>query len=172
MLGPGFLLSRSSVSVLWPLLQESLCNPRELTTCIRLLAMAAVVLRQFPVKLPSGQYTETLRVERLQQDLNNEMANILENLPQYQAYAKIIDESLGTQLVWKSHIQTYPLPSPLRGAEIEQSLLEKSHIFCKERTLIEEEIQKRQERWLTISRPQSPNGRQTPPPSEPPPTRG
>ena len=145
---------------------------RQLTTCMRLLSMAGTMLPYFPVKVASGQYTQTLKMERTQQDLNNEMAKILGDLPQYQAYVKMIDESLGTQLVWKSHMQTYPLPSPIRSAEIEQVLIEKSHQYCKERSLIDEEIRKRQERWLTISRPQSPTGRQTPPASEPPPTRG
>jgi hypothetical protein len=121
------------------------------------------VLAKEPIKVPSGKYTETLKVERTQQDLINEMAMELASLPQYTAYAKLIAEQNGVQRVLKHKIQTLPLPPAVRGAEIEASLIEKSHVLCKERELIEAEIQARQDRWR-------PRPTQQPPDEPPPPT--
>jgi hypothetical protein len=104
-------------------------------------------------------------VERTQQDLVNEMAQELSSLPQYTAYAKLIAEQNGVQRVLKHKIQTFPLPPAVRSAEIEASLLEKSHVLCQERELIEEEIRERQERWRP--RPTEEQGRreaEAPPP--------
>jgi hypothetical protein len=129
--------------------------------CLRFSPSA---LAKEPVKVPSGKYTETLIVERTQQDLINEMAMELASLPQYTAYAKLIAEQNGVQQVLKHKIQTLPLPQALRGAEIEHALLEKSHALCKERDAIEAEIRERQERWRPRSTQQ--------PPDEPPPPTG
>jgi hypothetical protein len=121
-------------------------------------------LEDAPVKLPSGKYNETLRVERTQQDIINEMAIELASLPRFTAYAKIIDEQSGRQKVLKSKIQTLPLPKVLRGAEIETSLIEKSHVLCTERGRIDEEIRQRQEKWRETE-----SQRKSEPPEEPPP---
>jgi hypothetical protein len=127
------------------------------------LCNAPKVLRESPVKTPSGKYTETLKVERTQQDLINEMAMELASLPQYTAYAKLIAEQNGMQRVLKHKIQTLPLPPVVRGAEIEDALLEKSHVLCQEREAIEAEIRERQDRWR-------PRPTQQPPDEPPPPT--
>jgi hypothetical protein len=121
------------------------------------------ILAQQPFKVPSRKYDETLKVERTQQDLVNEMAQELSNLPQYTAYAKLIDEQNGVQRVLKHKIQTFPLPPAVRGAEIETSLIEKSHVLCKERELIEGEIRERQDRWRL--RPPQQQETEPPPPT-------
>jgi hypothetical protein len=86
------------------------------------------LLAKEPIKVPSGKYEETLRVERTQQDLINETAMELSALPRFTAYAKAIEEQSGTQMVWKRKIQTLPLPSPLRGAESEAIARENGHL--------------------------------------------
>jgi hypothetical protein len=127
---------------------------------------APLILMGSSIKVPSGRYDETLKVERTQQDLINEMAMELSSLPRFQAYAKIIDEQDGVQRVLKHKIQTLPLPSALRGAEIEACLIEKSHGLCKERELIEAEIWERQAQW----HPRPENEPQQPPEEPVPPT--
>jgi hypothetical protein len=129
-----------------------------LTYCFR---QVPLILLRAPIKVPSGKYDETRKVERTQQDLINEMAMELASLPQYTAYAKLIAEQNGMQRVLKHKIQTLPLPPAVRGAEIEVSLMEKSHVLCQERELIEWEIRERQDRWRLRSPEQ--------PPEEPPP---
>jgi hypothetical protein len=56
------------------------------------------MLAQQPMKVPSGKYVETLKVERTQQDLNNDMVQELLDLQPHTAYVK----SAG----WKGKIQT------------------------------------------------------------------
>jgi hypothetical protein len=124
------------------------------------------LLAKEPIKVPSGKYEETLRVERTQQDLINEMAMELSSLPRFTANAKVIEERDKTQLVHKQQIQTLPMPPVQQSiATIEPRLLAASHQLCKERDAIEDEIRQRQDRW----RNRQPPPRQ-PPPSEEPPT--
>jgi hypothetical protein len=128
-------------------------------------------LEDEPIKVSSGKYDESLKVERTQQDLINEMAMELSSLPRFTAYAKAIEERKGTQLVWKRRIQTLPLPPErrARGVDSETMALENSHRFCKERDQIEEEIRKRQEPWRNgrgSGQPPSQQRRKPPPTSE------
>jgi len=114
-------------------------------------------LDEDPIKIPSGRYVETLRVERTQQDLNNEMANELSNLPRYQAYVKLIDESGGKQIVRTHRMQTHPLPA-ITDPNGEVQALTNGHSLCKTRIDIEAEIRERQSRWNRGSGP--PRGRE------------
>jgi len=151
-----------------PALKRVYWQKREMTSFIDwCFWVAPLYLAAAPVKLPSGKYDETLKVERSQQDLINETAMELVSLPPFHAYAKIIDQASGIQQVFKHKIQTLPLPEVLRGAEIEASLIEKSHVLCQDRELIEEDIRQRQEKWRT--RPG--NEPEKPPEEPPPPTR-
>ena len=110
------------------------------------------ILAKEPIKIPSGKYVETLRVERTQQDLNNEMANALSNLPRFQAYTKIIHESNGQQSVNTHRMQTRSLPAAKNpGAELQA--ITNAHTLCKTRDDIETEIRERQNRWGRGSAP-------------------
>jgi DNA-binding protein H-NS len=110
--------------------------------------VAPRILAEEPIKEPSRKYEETLRVERTQQDLVNEMALKLSRLPRFTAYAKVIEERNGEQLVHTQEIQTLkPPPVQQSIATIEPRLLAASHKLCKERDAIEDEIRQRQDRW-------------------------
>jgi hypothetical protein len=106
------------------------------------------------IKVPSGQYVEKLVSVRLVSDMTNEMAQELANLPQFTAYAKVIDETEGKQIVLKQKIKTLPLPEP-QGKAIEGQALAKAHAESQKRDEIEKEIQKRQDRWRRRNDPPS-----------------
>jgi hypothetical protein len=103
-------------------------------------------LLENPVKIPSGKYVETLKVERTQQDLNNEMVSELVSLPRFQAYVKLIQETDGRQSVATHKIETHPLPEKPES-DIETLVTQSGYDFCKKREDIEAEIRERQNRW-------------------------
>ena len=115
-----------------------------------------------PVKVASGHYDETLRVERTQQDLVNEKAIELSGLPRYTAYAKVLFEKDNKQTVWTGKIYTNPLPPQKNNLEAEA--IKTGHKFSRLRSDIEKQIRERQEKWRVIA-PQT----QSAPPEEPPP---
>ena len=127
--------------------------------CLRALPS---FLARSPIKIQSVQYDEEPKREKTQAELIDEAALELGNLPRYAAYAKVIDESRGEQVVLKQKIKTLPLP-PLHLSDIESRAIENGHSLCKERVHIEEEIRQRQEKW----RRNTPSRR--PPPAEEPP---
>jgi hypothetical protein len=116
------------------------------------------ILANNPIKIPSGKYVETLRVERTQQDLNNEMANDLAKLPRYQVYTKLTDESQGTQIVQTHRIQTHPLPA-ITNADMEAQAIANGHTLGMERDEIDAEIRARQSRWGRGGSPPPQSGR-------------
>ena len=155
----------------------------------------AELLAKEPLKVFSGKYEETLKMERTQADMVNEMAHELTNLARFTAYAKVIEEKGGVQSVLKRKMYTlqmrkmaerYPAPegefrealeaAQKRGfQDAERRLLEKTAAsgMCVARAAIEKEIRARQEPWRGRGRVD------TPPPSksgdlsndEPPPGR-
>jgi hypothetical protein len=105
--------------------------------------------------------------------MTNEMAQELTNLPCFNAYAKVIEEKDGKQIVLKRKIQTIPLSfvPEKTPADIEANTLMQGNVrvtafdmialfegYCQARKDIEEEIKQRLEKWR--------NGRS----DEPPPT--
>ena len=115
------------------------------------------ILAQDPIKIPSGKYTETLRVERTQQDLNNEMVNELTNLPRFQAYAKVSQEGNNQAAINK--MDTYALPDEI-SPDREEQAIKNAHNLCKTREDIDAEIRERQSRWTrgTTPPPQAKTG--------------
>jgi hypothetical protein len=104
------------------------------------------LLAKSPVKIPSGSYNESLRVERPQHDLVTDMVLDLSRLPWIHAYAKIIQQENDKQTVQTHKIKTNPLPKIVnRQGEI--YAIENGYLACKKREQIEEEIRKRQSRW-------------------------
>jgi hypothetical protein len=132
-------------------------------------------LEREPVKIPSGKYDETFTVERTQQDLINERAQELANLPRFTAYAKIIKEDNGRQTVIKRKIETRPLPilpeKPLTDDKLNtpSAIIELNTIragLYRPRDQIEKDIRNRREQWLRRE------GEDKPPPTwEKPPQR-
>jgi hypothetical protein len=130
-----------------------------------LSVLAAFVLTHFPVKIPSGKYDETMKVERTQADLINEMAQELTNLPNHTAYVKLLQVAeSGAQTVLKRRVQTEPLLRLPDGSQntnpdyIEQSVLKTTReASCRPRADIEVELAKRQQPWRGT-------GRDVPPP--------
>jgi hypothetical protein len=100
--------------------------------CLRLFSTN---LWNEPVRIPSGKYDETLKVERTQQDLINEMAIELGRLPRFHAYYKIIQETQGKQTVLAGKMQTLPLPKETIAKEVDIIALtrNRAHRFCMER---------------------------------------
>jgi hypothetical protein len=142
-----------------------------------LFYLAGAGLQQQPVRLQSNKYDETLKVERTQQDLINEMAIELGRLPRFNAYYKIIEEREDRQMVVSGKMQTLPLPAETVRADADIMTIAKKavHPLCKERTKIEAEIYERQEKWRRIESSQQDKQPDTPSsePAEapPPPTR-
>ena len=99
-----------------------------------------------PVKNPSGNYTETLRVERPQHDLVTDMVLELSRLPRFHAAAKIVQQENDRQTVQTYKIQTNPLPK-IENPQGEIDAINNAHLTSKEREQIEEEIRARQSRW-------------------------
>jgi hypothetical protein len=99
-----------------------------------------------PVKIPSGRYDETLKVERTQQDLITEMGLELSRLPPRTAYIHVLQQRDGIQVVRQAKIQTLTLPAP-HGQSLMDAIIERSHTAAyKPREAIETEIRERQEK--------------------------
>ncbi|HZM24902.1 MAG TPA: hypothetical protein VFC02_24335 [Anaerolineales bacterium] len=130
--------------------------------CIAIFELSSH-LKEKPIKIPSGHYDETLRVERTQQDLNNDMVQELLDLQPHTAYVK--------KATWKGKIQTVVVDKAasallaagrrqlvdVRGSARKNAI--ENHIL-RHRSEIEEEIRKRQNGWQT-----SPNTEPQPPPT-------
>ena len=119
-------------------------------------------LAREPIKVQSGRYDESMRFERTQQDLINEKAIELTNLPRFSAYAKVLYENENKQTVWTGKLLTSPLPPEKNNLEDEAT--QNGHDLSRKRTDIEEQIKERQEKWRVVV-PQTPSE----PPEEPPP---
>jgi hypothetical protein len=94
------------------------------------------------------------------------MAQELANLPRFTAYARVIQERAGKQLVIKRKIKPLALPKE-HGLPLASEILERSHATVyKARDEIEAEIRQRQERWRRPpdSGTAPPRGRRRPPP--------
>jgi hypothetical protein len=128
--------------------------------------MMPYYLARYPVKVPSGHYDESLKFERTQQDLVNEKAIELTNLPRFSAYTKVLFEKDNKQTVWTGKIQTKPLSQVT--SDLEAAAIAQGHEICKLRFKIESEIRERQEKWRSV--PQTPTASQPPPTPKPPPT--
>jgi hypothetical protein len=116
------------------------------------------ILAQEPIKIPSGKYDESLRVERPQHDLVTDMVVELTRLPRFTAYAKIMQEENDEQTVKTQKIQTHPLPA-IQNPNGELQAIANAHTLCKGRDDIEVEIRGRQNRWRGGSNP-PPNRRE------------
>jgi hypothetical protein len=99
-----------------------------------------------PVKVPSGKYDESLRVERPQHDLVTDMVLELTRLPRFTAYAKIIQEEKNKQTVKIYKMQTHPLPD-IKNSNGELQAIANAQRLCKTRDQIDEEIRTRQRKW-------------------------
>jgi hypothetical protein len=112
---------------------------------LRLQGVNSEHLRDKPIKIPSGHYNESLRVERTQQDLNNDMVQELLDLQPLTAYVKAAagKAKIQTPLFAPTSTSTTPLVDMRLGAmrnAIDAKMLKK-------RSDIEEEIRERQGQW-------------------------
>jgi hypothetical protein len=106
------------------------------------------------------------------------MAQELTNLPQYTAYAKVIDEEDNRQSVYKEKIKTYPIDYAIEDMSEKGERIESIKYMMnfrtglagltKKRDDIEAEIRERQEKWRRAQTPTTPT--QPPPTPKPPPT--
>ena len=100
------------------------------------------------VLVPTGQYIDRAVNTRTIADMTHEMSQELTGLAPYTAYAKFIQEEDGKKSVWKGKIKTLPLLPKSKLDITTRDIIENTHIlYCKERTLIEEETRLRQENW-------------------------
>ena len=146
-----------------------------------LRSMPATLARD-PVLIPSTKYDEEPKREKTQGEMITIMAQTLADLPRFTAYAKIIDEKAGKQVVVKRKIATYPMGS-LSEREYAEEFPESVRTFIEQNTIrsgyaiardeIAEEIRKRQEKWREVasSDPSHPPDSNEPPEDPPPPTR-
>jgi len=110
------------------------------------------------ILLPSGQYVEKPVQIASTQEMINQATQTLSGLPQYTAYAKILD---GDE-VWKGQIKTKPVPKKTADnadimEQIEQITREKCYRL---RSEVASEIADRRARWRATS-----GGTDEPPPS-------
>jgi hypothetical protein len=124
--------------------------------------MAPYALARDPVKVPSGVYDQSLKFERTQQDLINEKAIELSNLPRFSAYAKVLFEKENRQTVWTGKIHTNPLPAEKNN--LEDEAIRNGYSISRKRSEIEEQIRQRQDKWRIVTSQESGE-----PPLEPPP---
>jgi hypothetical protein len=143
---------------------------------LMLFQYCPAVLEREPVHLPSSHYDETPKREKTQGEVIDEIARELVGLPRYTAFAKVIQERGGVQVVLKRKIETIPMPQvpqryltdpkylALRGS-IERNTIQAG--TCLPRVLIEAELRHRRERWQRSrpSAPEKPKGRDEPPPT-------
>jgi hypothetical protein len=131
-----------------------------------------------PIQIQSSQYDEEPKRGKTQGEMTDIMAQELTNLPQFTAYAKVINEQDGRQSVYKGKIQTYPIEYAIedmsrKGKRVEEI---KSYGFItsamngltKKRDDIEAEIRERQKKWRSMLT--SPTPAQPTPTPKPPPT--
>jgi hypothetical protein len=71
---------------------------RQIRIFYQALEKLTCYLKEKPIKIPSGHYDESLKVDRTQQDLNNDMVQELLDLQPHNAYVKSAS--------WKGKIQT------------------------------------------------------------------
>jgi ribosomal protein L20A (L18A) len=108
------------------------------------------------IKVPSKQRVVNTRSVA---DMTNEMAGELANLPRYTAYAKVLAETGGEQIVLRTKIRTLKLKELPEGevAEVARqarrvAIEQNSLRYLKSRIAIEEEIRERQEKWRQRTR--------------------
>ena len=79
----------------------------------------------------------------------NEMARELVNIPKYEAFAKVVEESGGEQKVWKGKIRTVKLSAVPEGSARALTALTQGpeNAPYLRRSEIEEEIRQRPVRW-------------------------
>ncbi len=101
------------------------------------------------IKKPTGQYIEKEVPLRTVADMVNEMRGELISLPNYTAYAKIMQVENGNQRVAK--IKTFKLREVGQSvilASIQQEILNQTYQdYCQKRKTIEREIRERQIAW-------------------------
>jgi hypothetical protein len=127
------------------------------------------LLAKEPIKVPSGKYEETLKVERTQNDLIADMELELSRLEPRTAYVHVVQQRNGIQVVRQAKIRTLPLPQP-NDQSLMDTIIKQSHAkVYKLRTEIEEEIRQGQEKWRRggeSGQPPSQQRRKPPPTSE------
>ncbi len=106
------------------------------------------------IKKPSGQYVEKEVPLRTVADMVNEMRGELTSLPNFTAYAKIMQAENGNQAVAKHKINTplwYELPEkwPIDVSEKnKQEIRTRTHqYYCRKQEVIEKQIREKQEAW-------------------------
>jgi hypothetical protein len=104
------------------------------------------------VRTRSSQFVETEVNTYPTQEMINQMAKELTNLPRYQAYIKIIEEIQDEQLVSTHRIKTKSLPDITNTHMVSQAI-SNGHTLGKTRDDIETEIRERQNRWGRGSAP-------------------
>ena len=136
-----------------------------------LFRLVPVALIEQPLKIQSGQYEETYRLERTQADLINETAQELMALPRFTAYAKLLHHADDGDRpeVKKCEIETLPMQTQsARGyhTALMETAIENAHTYGMRRDNIEQEIRKRQDRWKGRPPPtQHPKAEPEPPPT-------
>jgi hypothetical protein len=100
-------------------LERSIWQAKQLGRFVDDLYREVMIALQFgPIKIPSGKYTEQMKVERTQADLVNEMAKELSDLPRFTAYTKLIEGE--SAIIHK--IKTEPFYKGISDAHIQDSL--------------------------------------------------
>jgi hypothetical protein len=140
----------------------------ELQSFIIYISMSARMLQDYPLKVPSGHYDESLKMERTQIDIVNEMVQELSSLPRFTAYAKILERDTSQ----KYKMRTREITVKNEGYELN---IADDAMSCQTREAIEKEIADRQACWkVGLSTPAQPVKSDAPSParsSTPPPTR-
>ena len=101
------------------------------------------------VQVPSTQYVETQVNTYTTQEMINQMAKELIDLPRFTAYAKVVQAVNDTQIVRKAKIQTFALAKPQKLADVggiaRQNAIRQR--ILRKRSDIDKEIIMRQAQW-------------------------
>ena len=126
------------------------------------------------IRVPSTQYREREVNTYTTQEMTNQMAKELMNLPHRTAYAKIVSLAPGSESVWTGKMQIIELHgAPACGADVARRALDNAikHGILRKRSVIEAEIRKRQEQWKRdAGKALSPPAHENEKPDVPPPT--
>ena len=98
------------------------------------------------IMIPGTQFIETQVNTYQTQEMTNQMAQELTKLPRFIAYARIISEVAGKQIVGNHLMQTLPMPK-ITNVNMESVAIANGQTLCKLREDIKADIRERQTKW-------------------------
>ena len=157
---PPRVLATSEIETLKPILLQELPHSQGILATIDDFVHFCRLLRQPEnhVKGVTAQYVETEVNSYTTQEMSNQMAQELVDLPRFTAYAKVIQEVNNTQIVRKAKIQTARLEKPQGLIDVGRDATDNAIAvgILQKRSDVDKEIAERQAQWRRESDDDSP----------------